>query len=226
MSEISGSQGESERFKPTQESLEKMKQMREVLPSLQEQFPYVSGLGFYGSRTKGLEGPNSDADVIMFFNREKLTDPTDEDYGFRDVRYALSDAAGITIDEKDFAVDISESGTLNDIKTFIKNVDYDVADPKLAPDQINLRLIKTPTTRKLFGRFFLATGSDIYQNRQYVLERFKEIPNGDVYFHRLMQCMAEFESDTRKDAEIARYPTTIAEAEKYFRTNTPTYSDN
>ncbi len=212
---------EQKRFVVTPSSMEAMKKIRKTLPELQKQFPYIIGVSFFGSRTKGKESSRSDIDVRLFYDGSKLgfDDYEEKAYGFPDARSALSAAAAIPLDHHDWAYDISDEATKEDLKYFILYTDGLTRDGVLEEHRLDM-LLKNPVTQRLFSRFFLAFGDGVYRNRQYVLDQLKQTPNGESYFQMLMESMALFERSNGpsryQTPKFEGYPKTITEAEKYF----------
>jgi hypothetical protein len=117
-------------------------------------------------------------------------------------------------------IDISKEATDNQLEIFLESaqpfIDLITDDATLVENTGN------PSTQNLYFRFFLSIGEEVYENRKYILDRLKSIPNGDKYFHILMKNMAWFERENHdpKKAQTpsyGKYPLTIADAERYFR---------
>ena len=211
MPESMDQQLEQKRFVINPESMAGMKRLRSTFAELKEEYPWLSGLGFFGSRTKGIGHDESDLDVCIFFNSDKM----DTAWYFGDwatIAGKLQEGLGIKLDKKlkhpmqGQYVDISTRSTEEQIKSFIKGVDENWFAP----------------IGNLFFRFFLTVGDEVYLNREYVLDHFESIPEGNKYFRVLMKDMSRFErgnsADKPSTPNYKRYPKNIKQARKYFIT--------
>lgn len=67
-----------QRLRPSRESLEHMKYLRDMLSEIRQKVPQVRGLTFFGSRSRGQErqDPNhpSDLDTVVFYDGSEFTD--------------------------------------------------------------------------------------------------------------------------------------------------------
>lgn len=64
---------------PEKFAKERIKKLREAFNELKEQFPEVISMNLYGSMSKGYAEPESDADTIIFIDKESLSEELDED---------------------------------------------------------------------------------------------------------------------------------------------------
>ncbi|MBI4097918.1 MAG: hypothetical protein HY426_02655 [Candidatus Levybacteria bacterium] len=224
MPEATVNQLEQKRFVINPESVEAMKRARSAFAGLQQDYPYLSGLSFFGSRTKGREKIESDMDMCIFYDSSRITDlhlgPTRDLFYFKKIKQTLYESVGIPLDEAKSVIGISKENTQKNIKSFVK-----VAKPLIN------RSVDTDTlvdkvdigfTQNIIFRFFLAVGDDVYISRHYVLDRFEQMPEGEQYFQILMRYLAWFEryDNPRKYfvPQFSGYPKTIEEARKYFLT--------
>ncbi len=224
------------RFDISPMSLVGMELLRSELGQIHQEFSFVKGLGFYGSRTKGRArefNPNipdqlgSDYDVCVFYDGSILN--------------ANASATGdLPNDQSQFEVEI-QGRIINFVTTKMKtikqgkgstviiDISKEATDESLNDFYEGVRTNTNPfsfKTRKLLARFFLGVGSGIYENRKYVLDAFSKQPNGDELFNILMQRLGAFER-TRDDESdhpnknavpYEGYPKTIQEARKFFLT--------
>jgi hypothetical protein len=233
MPEATPSKLETKRFVINPESSEAMRKVQAALPKLQEQYPFFIGVGFFGSRTKGMEHPGSDFDVRIFYDSIKSKELSNTLGGLLpsvpyisldnkyDLAVEVSKTAGFNIDTKHdgWFVDISKERTDSYISNFIEVVSKYI-DNSLTEDQVDgIRAI--PPIQNLQAHFFLAVGEGVYVNRTYILNQFKQMPQGEQYFQVLMRCLAVTERASNHKYPTPAYdhlPKTIAEAEKYFLT--------
>lgn len=213
---------EQKRFPINSQSLELMKGLRDVFTEMQEQRPYLSGLGFFGSRTRGQEHNSSDIDLVIFYDSSKFPKKTTP---LKNPNFVIESFKGRLIQAGNgvkihmVVDDISQKITEKYIEELISS----------RPRQIFERIVgKDPKTDlgvpvsqlSLAGRFFLAIGNDIYRSRRFILERLKAMPDGDRYWQILMGALAKVESGSRRrkgnHRQYQRYPQTIEEAEWYF----------
>jgi predicted nucleotidyltransferase len=225
---------ELHRFIITPESREMLNGIREQLPRIQEESPWVEGVGFFGSRTRGQENESSDLDVIVFYNSDfDSTNVVHE----RDVE-SLTDSVGATVNlhpfEDDhvknvpFRYDISSTNLRNDIVKLEEAI-------QIVKDDGNDILSLTP--RQVLDRaedhgsdlgnldylFMLAVGDDVYKARKFVLDQLAQTPDGDTAIAFISNILNYKERDRarkkRPDTpDYDNYPTTIEAARKYYRT--------
>lgn len=227
MSEGTAVQLEQKRFVINPESLEAMKRIRDTLPQLQEDYPFLSGFSFYGSRTKGTEKPSSDLDMRIFYNPSKSKDifraeGVEVPYVSRakkaELATKLSEISGLALDSKEGVMtDISEERTDRDIILFTEHA-KDYIEKGITEEDIDY-FRTVPPAQNLFSQFFLAVGEGVYMNRAYIMESFKNMPHGEEYFQLLMKCLARMERDSSHKYPTPQYqrlPGTIEEAQRYF----------
>lgn len=206
---------EQKRFIVKPESLGIMKRVRDSIPTLQKDYPYLRGVGFYGSRTTGMEnrdGKISDMDMCLFFD--------DTDYQgipvYNDLMSTKDEIMKITgVKTEPFLINISRANTDSNIDMFSR-----LANHALTHGQSYLDL-SLPVSDLVY-QFYFAVGDDVYKSRAYILNKLKTLPRGEEYFQVLMNTLTRRERfcSTRKYPmpNYDRMPKTIAEAEKYFFT--------
>lgn len=74
MPEATDKQLEKRRFVISPESVEMLKKTREAFSRLKQNYLFLSGLGFFGSRTKGREREDSDIDVVIFYDSSRISE--------------------------------------------------------------------------------------------------------------------------------------------------------
>lgn len=220
MTELKTSPLEQKRFPVTEGSLEVMKKARDVFAELKVEFPYLSGVGFFGSRTRGMERSDSDMDACIFYDANQLLIDTNIDNEMARIRDRFSEVTGVPLGQHiGWSKDLSQEKTDIDIYNFFKFAG--MVGNRNRGEAIAV-LERIPETQNLFSRFFLAVGDGVYDNRQYILDQFSEVPEGDKYFGLLMGSLASFERDNRPDRSdiplYTRYPQTIVAAREYFLT--------
>jgi len=217
---------EQRRFVINPDSMRAMKRVRDKLPKLQVDYPFLSGVSFFGSRTKGAERPDSDLDFCVFYDRSKYTTTHGETASpYRDlvsIRNRIGKVAGFELEVSLAVVDISKKSTDEYIKYFTEFVGKCLDGDAIANKMGEIALLATD----LSAQFFLAVGGDVYKNRAYILNQFKQMSRGEQYFQVLMKCLMQAERPSNYKYPVPTYeglPKTIAEAEKYFliRPNLP-----
>lgn len=223
MAEANESPLEVNRFVVNPQSIEGMKKLRATFQGLKQKYPYLSGLGFFGSRTKGTEHEGSDYDVCVFYNSDRINDlrlgTRDQ---WRDIRNTLIQNLGAQIDHRiedpsaGVRINISKVKTKSEIEELL-NAAKPLLNKEIDEDTL-LKNVGIPPIQNLYSRFFLCTGDEVYENRKSIFDQLKTDPNGDKYFSMLMKAMAWFErgNDKAQTPRYNRYPQTIDEAEKYF----------
>lgn len=220
MTELKTSPLEQKRFPLTERSLVIMKKAKEVFAELKVEFPYLSGVGFFGSRARGLERPDSDMDACIFYDANQLLIDTNIDSEMVRIKDRFSEVMGVPLGQHTgWKKNLSQEKTDIDIYNFFKFA-------KMVGNRNRVEAIavleRIPETQNLFSRFFLGVGDKVYDNRQYILDQFSEVPEGDKYFELLMGSLASFERDNRPNRSdvplYTRYPKTIADAREYFLT--------
>lgn len=213
------------RFIMHRESREGFNRLRSAFSEAQKIYPYLSGFGLFGSRTKGTEHFKSDYDISFFCNLERMSllqlDNREE---WWNIRRTLEQKLGGRIDNgivspsSGMQIDISKKSTDKQIKMFIKAasniVDQDV-------DESTMVRSAGLASQDIYSRFLLTVGDEVYENRQYILDTLKAVPNGDGYFRILMRFLDWHERGDLMKVQTPRYggyPQSIAEAEEYFLT--------
>lgn len=201
---------------------------------IQEEFNFVKGLGFYGSRTKGRAREfnlllpwrrGSDFDVCVFydgsiFNTNASTTgdlPKDQSQFEVELQGKIIDIVTTKMKKtkqgkgSTVLIDISKKATDRSLEDFYEGVRSNTNPFSLE-------------TRKLLARFFLGIGTGLYENRTYILDELNKKPNGDELFGILMQRLHGFERTRNDDPDHPNetpvpyegYPKTIKEARRYF----------
>lgn len=216
---------EEKRFIIHPESMSGMKRLRSTFGELQQSYPFLSGLSFFGSRTKGTEDDFSDYDVCLFYNSDRMDERGGNRKEWLAITRNLQNELDSPIDHRihDFfgglRVDISKESTDSDLATFM-----DVTRPLLthyADEHTVLDFMANQPTHNIMYRFFLTIGTEVYSNRSYIFDQLKALPKdeGEQYFEMLMQNLGNFERGHEQwvvTPPFTDYPQTIVEAEKYF----------
>lgn len=235
------------RITPSKESLSHMKRLRDNLPAIQKKIPEVQGLGFFGSRTQGREKPNSDLDLVVFFDISSLREQVEhalhngidnsEIQSLIEKREMLKrnivtsyarqlddlslpqDMDPVTQRNNSIKlVEISKISTDSEILGFIKDVKRTILEGK-SPYRDTI----SEASWALTSRFFLGVGDGLSKNRGYILDVFEHMGiYGEAYFKILMEYLQVRERTlpTKKRGALpAGYlPSSIGEARRYFRT--------
>jgi len=220
---------ETKRFKPTPESLSLMKDMRRMLVEAQQKNPSIRGLGFYGSRTLGVEKETSDIDVIIFRDsdiEERIHANTNTDIkkikkifpvqSRIDSHFEGPEFVPVPLTKIVFNLDIAKDKLDDYLQSFLRLVD-NLTDHFKKP----INDISMLNTDKLNWLFFLSIGDPVYRAREYVFDKLSELQNGNKYFKVMMQLLSYREReiiDKRKLPVYANYPSTVEEARNYFTT--------
>lgn len=222
-----------QRFIIGEQTLSVFKSLQKTMVELKKEYPYLAGIGFFGSQTKGLQRSDSDFDIIIFYKAERMS----EDSGRLDEWETIVNRLEDSIQEKeesirkkiDFRVRIPNGGLKVNIDE--RNIDryfrdltealIGVSYKHTSSDVAALKyLLSIPTVQNLLSPFLFSIGDDVYQARQYIISKFEHIPNGDSYFSFLMGCLNLFErthSEKEKSSpQYVRLPNTTAEAKKFF----------
>lgn len=196
----------------------------------------MKGLGFYGSRTKGLEkGFNpeqpdklgSDFDLCVFYDGSVFAPNASETGNLpRDQSQFEVELQGRIIN---FVTTKMENVKQGEGSTVLVDISQKATDLSLEDFYEGVRSNTNPfslKTRKLLARFFLGIGTGLYENRTYILDELNKQPNGDKLFEILMQRLGAFERTRNDDPDHPNknpvpyegYPKTIEEARSYFLT--------
>lgn len=212
---------EQKRFSVSPESIELMGRAKSIFLDLQQGAPYLEGISFFGSRTKGLEKQDSDLDAIVFYNPYKfpISDENQESQLLA-VRNRISKELGVELGDH-----LGWSQSLGREKTDIDLFRYArfARGLKNIPKDDAAKILSTiPEAQNIFSRFFLGVGDGLYENRKYILDQISQDKDGDEQFSLLMGAMSVFERDNRAGREdVPQYsglPATVEEARKYFLT--------
>ena|SRR3989338_1351423 len=232
---------QSHRFQISEQSMSLLKTLRNELPVVNKEFKVIEGLGFFGSRTKGLEKENdqnqpekleSDVDLCVFYdgslfgydNSSLTFHQSNLNRARHQFEAQLQDKFKERIKsyfnnkidqegESIFVVDISKDATLRALDEFYKSVSLNETQ-------------NSEENHKLLARFFLGVGEELYKNRKFILDQFKKREDGDRLIQILMQRLGKFErtpdyipnKSNRQIVPFEGYPKTIEEAENFFLT--------
>lgn len=210
---------EAKRFAINPDSLEMFKKARSVYTEFSHEYPFLAGIGIYGSRTRGTERPDSDLDLKIFYDINKVNIESDYIGKLEEVRERIANSVGVKLDDHVFLKNISIEKTDIDIYNYFK---FARTLNKAEPDQAVVAIANMQEAENLFARFLLGVGNGLYANRKYVLDEFSGYADGDKYFDLLMKALGTFERDRRgRRPDIPKfqgYPSTIEEARAYFLT--------
>lgn len=214
------------RFSISTESLKRFKSLRDSFEALQKKYTYLSGLGFFGSRTKGAETEISDYDVCFFYNSVRITQigmgTRDE---WEEIITQLQSLLDTTFDHRihfnsaGLRINISYENTIHSLEMFIEEVDdlsKIISEETLIFDAINPLL-----TQDLCARFFLGIGDELYENRKLILDYLQSLKHGETYLRLLMAELAYFEQFNKRDpvsiSSKFTYPSTFDEVRTMFK---------
>jgi Polymerase beta, Nucleotidyltransferase len=219
----SGSIGrlEEKRFIINSESRAVLKNLRESFNKIQQKNPHLSGLGFFGSRTKGAERENSDYDLIVFYDSSKNLLLGADDFAMKFMNAGFVSNLFKGEDKPDIVqCDITAKENKRRVRNFINEVHKHVRQDGFCEKGWDRDLFP------LQAQFYLAVGDDVYKSRKLILEEFKSVPNGDKYFQTFMKSLAYIERKATRPQHVElghidlpmyeRFPKNIREAEKYF----------
>ncbi|MEX2007448.1 MAG: nucleotidyltransferase domain-containing protein [Candidatus Levyibacteriota bacterium] len=221
---------EQKRFVVNPESLGGMEKIKSTFNELKEEFPWLSGLGFFGSRTKGMESEGSDYDICVFYNMNRMPEEKQVLLGGTEdwdrIRERIEKGLGVKLDSRfsrlagGLHINISKGATNNRVENFIKAAEPFV-NRKVDKTEL-MHAIGIPSTQDLYSQFFLAVGDEVYESRKYILDQLRDHENGEEYFKMLMDALGWFErgldQPSKPHIPYRRYPQTIEQAEKYFLT--------
>ncbi len=210
-----------------------MKGARELLSKLQEKYPEIRAMTFYGSRTLDRERKWSDLDTFIFYDPEKMTDKDTNNS-----RAVATDLNKFLGDIKEKGVDLTdlEKHWLNISKEFTKS-DFEHfkevpwkgdfgADTRFGSFSSQATMPEGHVA--IISRFMPGVG-DIYSARKAIFDLLeKEEPEaGEKLFRTIMNRLSRIErppyTKNHKLSDIPdySYPKTIAEGKKYFLTHQP-----
>lgn len=203
-----------DRFKIDHQSAEMIGSVCSGYTELKEEYPYLQGLGFFGSRVIGKQSSGSDLDICIYLDRSDVgySRTCDEILIMK-----LEDLSGVEIGRHPgLVVDVSREGTEEAIGNYLRlteSVRYYPQEKKIA------EVVKSHEASNLFSRFFLHFGDGIEKNRKFVLDELEEYA-GPGDFELLMRGLAYFEQyrmhGNSEEFNFENYPTTIEEARKIF----------
>jgi predicted nucleotidyltransferase len=150
---------EQYRFPVTPESMQIMQKAKLAISELTNSHPYLSGIGFFGSRTKGREKPESDLDVIIFYDSSKIDASRNKDEELLEIKNNLSETLGVELGSHvGWEKDISLIKTDIDIYNYIN---FSSSLSSMSREDAVKIIEKMPEAQNLFSRFFLATGEGV-----------------------------------------------------------------
>lgn len=205
---------EVKRFVINPESRLILGKARSAFEQTKAQYPVMSGVGFFGSRTKGMESKESDYDLVFFYNSEKAKNES----GLWMAEATFLSRMFFPADKYDILrVDIGEERTGEALQSFVA---LELLKSGALLGRRGMHMVGD-TSLELMSRFFLAVGDEIYQSRLELIRKFEAIDGGEGYFAGLMRRLANFERDNNRSEEISvpmyqRYPQTTSEAKEYF----------
>jgi hypothetical protein len=236
---------ETHRFGISPESMLMMKETREMFKGLQEKYPELVAMSFFGSRIRGKEHGastkvithpelgssiintlESDLDLIIFYNEElapltgpQARDPRNIGKIFADITefsHELKEKKGIVNQLNPNGIDASEYYEEKDLSNFKKQASLTLGD------SLGDFYLGGDSPFNLTARFLLSIG-DIYPLREIVFRDFESDLKGEFYWKELMILLSEFERPWRdhKDDKLKNlpkyyYPQTLAEGREYF----------
>lgn len=232
---------ENMRFRPHQESLAVLKDIREKLKGVQGHDPAIRGLAFFGSRVLGVEKEDSDVDIVVFYDSD-IQKRTQTKVTTKNIERRLKvgktlgtypvgpmEYWGQKTSKRFFSLDIAPSSLDKKIQEFVALTDTltNHFTQQIDIGKLNWRL--GLRALEFASLFFLSIGDSVYQARKHMLDELEKLPNGDAYFATLMKLVSFLErgiSSKRKLPVFSGYPQTIADARKYFiLDDDPEYSD-
>lgn len=200
-------------------------QIKRNFESLKIDYPYLAGIGFFGSVSKGKDTGNSDLDICIFYNSENVGNCYENAAEWSQILARLHEGISHPFDHRlllrsgGLRINISYARTLSDL-TFFHDMCSSLIKCNLSDQDIVDELEKIPATQNLCSRFFLCIGDELYQNRKMIIATFRDLFDGKRAFRLLMKCINSFENfDKHKNSYDQRdylFPVSIEEAEKYF----------
>ena len=198
MAEDNNSLGlDSYTFTPIPESRAAIGNLEVAFQELKQKYPYLSGFGVFGSRAKGTEHPQSDYDICIFYDSDKITGlQSGNKDQWQQIILTVGQALGAPLDHRildkseGFRVDISKTQTDKHFEMFIE-----AASPFINQDfnDTVLNNVGIPPTQDLYSRFFMVFGDEVHKNKEYILKKLTKIPDGDKYLQILMKSLEWFE---------------------------------
>lgn len=202
------------------ESLHVLHEARDRFLVLQKKMPFLSGLTFFGSRTKGTERiddpqhkiQKSDYDTWVFFDsRKEGYEQCFVDSTKKEITKTLFPNEFPQLDIPPYN-DTAPENTKRIIDEFIGNVNF--------TRKTKGEIIPGSLTRSepLSTRFLLGTGEGLYKNRRFILDNFSSMKYGEWYFSILMKELTFYERLSGKVPVpmYPRFPETISDAREFF----------
>lgn len=212
---------ETKRFHINSKSRDRINEINNELEKARQKRPWLSGVSFFGSRTKGVEGDSSDMDICLFVNSHKM--PGDKRNKHVAAVYRFFSRNNTQVD---CVVDISSSRTKYVVNTFLSRllyVSFKCASGRESESNKADSLLEK-SGYELRSRFHLACGSEVYENRGLILSLFEMHLLNNLGFEFVMKYLAWFERGSSQKIDVPeymRYPKTIAEAREYFNIKKP-----
>lgn len=199
------------------DSLESMKTVRSAYASIEDDFPVVQGIGFFGSRILGRERQTSDLDLILFCDYEsfdgRMESMTQSEFAASALREQVHNSGlpvpklqVLTCNIGPGAIRHSMghlcSGMLNDApfskRDLFRKNDYVFIGPTVLP-------------------FLLSIGDGVYEARKYILDHLETSEAGRKHiFPEIIDTLDAFERSRRDVPPFVKRPRTIQEAREYF----------
>lgn len=216
---------ETQRFATTPESMKIMKGVVGNLEAAREANPAVQGVGFMGSRTKGLERPDSDLDLLIFYDRSI-------DYIGADDLDRLTIGTGVRPDATDdgelmfrFGVNIAQKVLKEEVVELDKAVSLitkenlaNLSMSELFPalDQRDIRPFIN-----VVSLFHLAAGKPVYRARRYVFDQLEQYETADQIMSLIGDLLNYDERELAREKHPAtplyeNFPQTLPAARNYF----------
>lgn len=216
---------ETQRFVTTPESMKIMKGVVGNLPYAREANPAVQGVGFMGSRTKGLERPDSDLDLLVFYDRSI-------DYIGTDDLDRLTIGTGVRPDSTNdgelmfsFGVNIAQKVLKEEVVELDKAVSIiareDLASSTTAELFPILHQRDIRSFRNVVSLFHLAAGKPVYRARRYVFDQLEQYETADQIMSLVGDLLNYDERELAREKHPATplyqdFPQTLPAARNYF----------
>lgn len=187
------------RFRINQTDLESFKSLRKKIENLMIEYPYLSGLGFFGSRVKGIAKPRSDYDVCIFYNSEKMSWDSGRPAEWIVIIQKLEATINTNFDHRiltssdGLRINISEKRTTQVIEGYISMLKK-AKERGLQDQELIAEMGQIPYTQDLFARFFLCVGNEVYKNRKFIVNYLQKVEDGNNYLGVLMKCLENFQN--------------------------------
>ncbi len=235
---------ERRRYNISPESMRMYREIIEVFYEFRKLHPELCGLSLWGSRIKGLENRESDTDVLFF------TDGTPDN-----LEEVLAKATELMQEKVDsfiqtkrnrghFKLDIREENLDRKFESLINKIDTMAEERGVEVAELQNDAVRREgeDDKSYFGRmrdslvlplnplFDPIIGTpDVYRTREYVLQQFEDLPDGNDYFRVFMQGKAVSERELSQVRAMEhgipvvippypQYPKTVETGRKFYRT--------